>query len=141
MLRRVLVSVAYLIGGFVTLFLLLALRGFAQSQAAMSAASISASGVSDALTMYLIPAYFFVSAVGILISRSRFALCLWATAANGLLLTAYGIAFVATKQNDSGGHKWTGDVVGLALIMFVYFLPWSIGWAILLLGEARNDKR
>lgn len=46
-------SAAFVAGGIITVLILLALRGFAQAQAGMSAVSVSAEGPSDLAMMFV----------------------------------------------------------------------------------------
>lgn len=138
MLKRCLIAGAFAIGGTFTLLILLVLRGFAQSQASMSAAPFSASGQSDSAIVYLIPGYFLVSAIGVLVSKGKPALYLWATLAHALLIVAYLVAFISAKRNNPDATKWPDEVIVLAAIMVAYFLPWLIGWGIVLLSEKQD---
>lgn len=136
MLKRVIFSTAFAIGGIVTLLILLFLSGFGQAEAGMSAGSVSSQSPSDSAMIFLICGYFFVSAFGIMISKSPSVLWLWAVLAHALLFIAYVMIFISTKKAD--GYKWLSEAIEIAIIMAVYFLPWLIVWGIIL---SRKDTK
>ena len=121
-------SWAFLAGGILTLLVLLGLQAFAKAIGGMSAGVGASSDSSDKITTLLICSYFFVSAFGLFISKTKRALWVWAIAAHTTVLIAYAIVFFSTKNNDTDGYTWRGVATKLAVIMVVYFSPWLLLW-------------
>ena len=139
MLKRSMFSAAFVIGGIVSLLILLALEGFAQGEAGMSAGSVSPSSPPDPIIIFVLCGYFFVSAFGISTSNSKSALRIWAVAAHTLLVIDYVMTFISLKDGDPEGYKWPSEVGEIAMIMAVYFLPWLIVWGIILSSIKREE--
>ena len=139
MLKRSMFSAAFVIGGIVSLLILLALEGFAQGEAGMSAGSVSPSSPPDPIIIFVLCGYFFVSAFGISTSKSKSALRIWAIAAHALLVIDYVMIFISVKNGDPEGYKWPSEVIEIAIIMAIYFLPWLIVWGIILSSKRREE--
>src|SRR5271165_6169532 len=121
MLRRILTSIAFLLGGAGTVFIVLALSGLAHSQAGMSAVSVSGSSV-DSWIPWIAGAYFVLSAISILLARKREGLILAAILSHFVLLILY--CAICSEAWDRESGKFWSAVVTLAIIMLVFFSPW-----------------
>jgi hypothetical protein len=135
MFKRAIFSKAFVIGGIITLFVLLLLHSFGQAEAGISASSVSPESPSDSVIISMLCGYFFISAFGLVVSKAKSALWFWAVLAHALLVIVYVVIFASTKTNDSDGYKWPTEVFQLAMVMAVYFLPWLILWAVVLLSK------
>jgi hypothetical protein len=100
--------------------------------ARMSAGSVSQPSPPDSAIIFVLCGYFFVSAVGIFTSESKSVLRIWAIIAYALLVVDYIMVVISAKNGDLEGHTWPSEAGKLAIIMVVYFLPWSIAWGIIL---------
>jgi hypothetical protein len=140
MIKRASFSTAFVVGGIITLLILLALQGFAQAEAGMSAVSVSAEGPSDSAIIFVICGYFFLSAFGIAVSKTKSALWLWAALVHALLVIDYIMMLLSVKSGDPDGHKWLSEAGELMIIMTVYFAPWLILWRIILLSKKRKEN-
>jgi hypothetical protein len=125
-------AAAFVIGGIFNLLILLLLHALAHSEAGMSAGSVSSSGPSDSVIILVTCGYFFASAFGVFICRTKSALRLWATFAHVLLVIDYVMIFISVKSGDPSGYRWPGEVCKLAMVMATYFSPWLIVWGVVL---------
>jgi hypothetical protein len=130
MIWRILASVAFLAGGALCWFVLGCLHGLGASQAAMSAGTNPGPPSSDALIPVFACSYFAVSAVGVLLAKTRDALRSVALCAHALVLIALCILC------SEGGGKGSGDFFGGLLIVGVLsalaLSPWLAIWFALL---------
>jgi threonine/homoserine/homoserine lactone efflux protein len=131
---RIFASIAFLFGGAVSVFILLAVSSFGHSQAGMSAVSVSRPSV-DSLIPWIAGAYFVVSAVSALLARNRIALKFGAVLSHLVLLGFY-LSICSEVWDDDSGKFWSG-VVMLAVITLVFFSPWFALWGWML--AKRND--
>jgi len=133
MIGRIIVAIAFIVGGAVTCFVLAVLKGFAASQAGMSAGPVPASPAVDALIPWLAGSYFVVSAIGILLCQSRTALRVAALVAHSLLL----IAFLSICAEGLGGYteRFLTGLLTLSFITVLFFSPWLIIWAVFLFRD------
>lgn len=134
-------STAFIIGGIITLLILLLLHAFAQAIGGMSAGSGSPPSPGDAVLISMICGYFFASAVGVFVSRSKSVLWVWAAFAHALLLVTYLTIFIAAKNADQEGYKWPSQAATLAGVMALYFAPWVTAWAVILWTHTRGSRR
>jgi hypothetical protein len=137
--RRNKIAIAFVVGGLITLFILLALHGLAQSQAGMSDGAGRMSQSGDSVSIIFICGYFGVSALGISGSKSKLKLWFSTALAHSLLLVAYALMFVSLKRGDPDGFKWHDQVKILALVMAVYFSPWVFAWVLILMGNTERN--
>ena len=130
MIWRILASVAFLAGGTLCWFVLGCLHGLGASQAAMSAGPNPGPPSSDALIPLFACSYFGVSAVGVVLAKTKEALRAVALCAHVLLLIGLGILC------SEGGGKGAGDFFGGLLIVGVLtavaFSRWLAIWFSLL---------
>jgi hypothetical protein len=131
MTGRIIASLAFIIGGVITWFVLAGLHGFASSQAGMSAGLLSGPSFIDALIPCFACSYFLVSALGIVVYRRRKALRAVALVAHLFLLAAFlGICF---EGLGNGVEKFLTGVLQTSVIAGIFFSPWFAIWAFLLL--------
>jgi len=77
----------------------------------------------------LLCTYFFVSAFGVYIFKTKWMLSVLAVIAHALLVAAYIlIYFRYIKDNDSHGYTWPETELRLALMMVAYYSPGIIIW-------------
>lgn len=135
MRKRVIFSVAFVVGGMFTLLLMLIAHGFGEAGAGMSVGPVSPSGPPDLLLIALGCSYFFGSAFGIYVVRAKSALWIWAFAVHILIIIGWGIIFVSKKNGDPDGYKWPDEMLTLSVVMMLYFLPWVAAWGSILFGK------
>jgi hypothetical protein len=130
MIPRILASVWFLVGGTLCWFALGCLRGFGASQAAMSAGRNADPASADGLVSLLACSYFAVSAMGVLLAKSKETLRNVALCTHALLLVAFCILC------SGGGGKGAGDFFAGLLIIGVLatvaLSPWLAIWFVLL---------
>lgn len=80
--------------------------------------------------------YFFLSAFGLRVAKTRLRQWLVAFSVHVWLLIAYVIFFFSVKNHDPDGCDWRSEAARFAFLMLVFFLPWSVAWAIILSAKA-----
>lgn len=136
MFQRLLVSVAFVIGGIITLAVLWALRALGHMESGMSAGPIAGSPIVDALIPWFAVSYFVVSAVGILISKKRSAVRFTAVLAHSMLLITFCLLCLEASNGDIAGLFLT--IVKLLIPTVIFFSPWLAIWYWILL--IRSDQ-
>ena len=133
MTKRRLISTVFTAGGIITILVMVVPLAFARSMAGMGDGTGSDdSSLSSLIAIIFICGYFFTSALGIFIAKTKRTLLLWAFLAHAMVMVAYLIFFVSARNHDPDGYVWLTGVIKLAITMFVYFLPGLILWAIAL---------
>jgi len=134
MSKRILASIAFLLGGTVSVFVLLAVSEFGHSQAGMSAGPVPGHFV-DYLIPWLGGSYFLASAISVLLARKRESLILAAVLSHLILLIFYMAICSEGWSEDMG--KFLSGIVMFAIITLVFFSPWFAVWFWIL--SKRND--
>jgi hypothetical protein len=134
MSNRIFASIAFLVGGTVSVLVILAVSKFGQDMAGMSAGSVHRPSV-DSLIPWIAGSYFVASAASVLLARKRESLRLAAVLSHLILLVLY--LAICSEGSDNGGSKFLSDIVVLAIITLVFFSPWFAVWAWILFK--RND--
>jgi len=129
---------AFVAGGIVTFLISLVVCGFGQAQAGMSAGPTQSNGPSDFITISMICGFFFVSAYGIAVSKTKSGLWFWAILGHALLAIDYIMLALSMKRNDPDGYEWPSQARNLAIIMAVYFAPWVFIWTMILTNKWRK---
>ncbi len=111
-------GIVFIAGGILTTIIALAFRAFANAMVGMSDSTTTNTDLSslDKLIV-LVCAYFFVSALGLFIFKSKRVLWIWAAFAQILLLIAYTTICI-------GFHV----KVLMAAAIAAYYSPWLVIW-------------
>jgi len=141
MTRRI-VSALFFLGGLVGAWFAIRLASaYGKSQAAMSAGPTHLSSTGELLEFIvplLIYGYFLVSAVGILVTKTRQSLTVVAVVSHSLLLLVVGgICIAGLEQAQGAGDLFVGLLM-VVLVGFFVLTPWLAVWA---LNLAKAEKR
>jgi hypothetical protein len=132
---RIIASIAFLVGGALTWYLLSFLQAFAHAEAGMSAGPIPAPSSADALIPWFLCAYFVVSAVSVLVAQKQVNLWLAAVLSHSTLVIAYYlICSEAAEQGQGGLHS---AALRTGSIMAIFYSPWISIWVGLILGARK----
>lgn len=126
MFKRIVAACLFLAGGLVTWVLLSLLQGYAASQAAMSAGPISGARGTDTLVLWLLCAYFLISAVSAVATTNRHAL--WALCSFAHALIAIAFCFLCSEMSSWDAAKLIPAILTLLVITGVFLLPWLAIW-------------
>lgn len=130
MTGRIIASLWFVVGGIITWFVLTVLRGFASSQAGMSAGAVSGPPSVDALIPWLACLYFVVSAAGVVVCRKREALRVVAAVAHLFLLSAFFA--LCAEGLGKGSEKFFTGLLLLSVLTAVFCSPWLAVWGFIL---------
>lgn len=130
MIGRIIASITFVAGGVGAWFVMAILRGFAASQAGMSAVAISGPSLVEVIIPYLVCFYFLVSAIGIVVCRKRESLRGAALFAHLLLLVVFFA--MCSEGIGKGSENFMAGVLLLSVITLLFFSPWLIVWSVFL---------
>jgi hypothetical protein len=131
MSRRILASIAFLMGGAVTFLIFWILRGLGHMEAGMSDGTVPAPPFAEALIPWFAISYFAVSAVGVLIARMREPLWLAAASAHLVLFVTFCLLCSEALGEENTGNVFI-NCLRIAFIFLIFFSPWFVLWGVIL---------
>jgi len=126
MIWRILASLAFLGGGFLTLLILMIAKGYGAAQAGMSAVNVRSQPHGELLITCLICSYFAISAIGVLLCGKKRTRRLTAALAHIDLFATLAVILVI---NGIPITKHTSmEMLAFVFVCMMYFAPWFMLW-------------
>jgi hypothetical protein len=127
MIKRILISIAFVMGGLFTWVLVTIMAGYAKALAGMSDGTAGGGESESRLYVsYLFYSYFAFSAISVLLCRRRAALANLGIVAHGILVV-FVLLWLSKSPPDNAKSLLSG-LIRAVLVGTVYLTPWIFLW-------------